>query len=49
MYIQLDFFSLCLHLSSPTPILPTNVYHLPTYGYDLEGLSRHKTDFDYFD
>ena len=31
----------CLHLSSPTLILPTCIIS-PTYGYDLKGLSRDK-------
>jgi len=30
-------------------ILLTDVYHSPTYGYDLEGFSREMTDLNYFD
>ena len=48
----LDLFSLGLLLSLPTLILPNVSFCLQmcivlrTYGYDLEGLSRYKTDFD---
>ena len=45
--ISVRLLSFCLHVHVSFCLKMCII--LPTYGYDLGGLSRDKTDFDYFD